>query len=129
MRYYEIINEKMTMEEGFQSYAMDLLIPLYKKGIKSVSFEQFKKKMEQNPDVAQAIDIDDDFYMNQLIKIKFVDKVEPDPETKEMVIIFKSKDEYPHKSGEEDKVKKQKKIEKNATKQAKKSIKNKNPLV
>jgi len=129
MKWIEIINEKMSFEQKVQSYAMDLLIPLYKKKLPSVSFKQFKSKMEQNPDITKLMDIDDDFYMDQLTKLSFVDKVEPDEDTDVMMIWFKSKEPYPHASGEDDAEKKKDHLEKNATDQAKKNVKGDNPLI
>jgi len=129
MRWTEI-TEKQNIQQNFESYALDLLIPLYKKGLEKVSFEHFKDKMIQNPDVAQGIDINDDFYMDCLTALDIIDKVEPDIDNDNMMMIwFKGPSSPNHKSSEDDAEKKTDKMKDNATDQAKKAVQGKdNPL-
>lgn len=129
MRWTDIVTEKRNVEGGFQTYALDLLIPLYKKGLEKVPYEQFKKQILMNPDVSQGIDLDDKFYMDNLVKLDIVDKVEPDPDNQHMMIWFKNTQSPTHDSSEEDEEKKKEKLDTNATKQAKKAVQDKdNPL-
>lgn len=129
MRWNDIICEKQNVEGGFQTYALDLLIPLYKKGLEKVPFNQFKNQIMMNPDVSQGIDLDDKFFMDNLVKLDIVDKVEPDPDNQHMMIWFKSDKAPTHDSSEDDAAKKKEKLDTNATKQAKKAVSGKeNPL-
>jgi hypothetical protein len=128
MKWIDILNERHNIQDLFKSFALDLLLPLYKKDVEKVSFEKFKKQIMANPDIVQGIDLDNNFFMDNLTQLEIVDKVEPDPNTQNMMIWFSGNDTS-HKSGKDDAEKKQDKLDANATKQAVKKVKSgDNPL-
>lgn len=82
--------EEPDVIQLFNSYAIDLFIPLIKKGVDKISYDKFKKNVEDNNDISLNIDLDDDFFIDNLIKLDCVDKIEPD-ESDHMVIWLKTK--------------------------------------
>lgn len=123
MRWSEI-TERLNQDGQIKRYALDLLIPLAKEGVDRVTVKQLKDKLNMNPEVAQGIDIGDD-YLGELLKdLDIIDRIEIDPETDVLTIFF-----TPPNEGEDNRHVKQAKadqekakMDKTATKQAKKQM-------
>lgn len=123
MRWSEI-TERLNQDGQIKRYALDLLIPLEKEGVEKVTVKQLKDKLVMNPEVAQGIDIGDDYLGDLLKDLDIVDRIEIDTETDLLTIFF-----TPPNAGADDRHVKQAKadqekakINKTATKQAKKQM-------
>lgn len=126
MKWKEILIE-MNIIDYFNNKALEMLIPLYKKKVDNISFQNFKKIFAINNEFDLGVNLDDNFFIKNLMKLDIINKIERNKNNK-MRIYFKYDDVVQMKD-KDDETNDKTDLEAKATKQAKKSIEDeKNPL-
>ena len=86
MRWNEIVTEELSVVQMAKSYIMDIIAPLKAQGMNSITVQQLVDQLSQSPDF-EGTQVEGDLVTQSLQGVQGF-KVEPDPQTGEMSVIW-----------------------------------------
>lgn len=86
MRWNEIFTEELGVVQMAKSYVMDIIAPLKAQGMNSITVQQVVDQLSKSPDF-EGTQVEGDLVNQALQNVKGI-KIEPDPETGQMSVIW-----------------------------------------